>query len=118
MPLGSIQVWKGGVGVCCWKFSGLFQAWHALLNLHVHPPISGNCAKVVLGNNLFGYDGKGNFHILVPVHRCVLNKKLMSNVRNWALGVDTILLSRQLFVVRLAQDVVVTPENPVFCHHK
>ena len=57
-------------------FSGLFQAWHALTNIHVHPPISGNCAKVVLGNNFFRDNGKGDFHILVPVHRCVVIKKI------------------------------------------
>ena len=29
-----------------------------------------------MGNNLLGGDGKGNFHILVPVHRCVVIKKI------------------------------------------
>ena len=31
-------------------FSGLFQVKHFYQNLHLHPPISGKCAKVVLGN--------------------------------------------------------------------
>ena len=44
----------------------------ALPNLHVQSPISGKCKKFVLGNNLFGYDGKGNLSILIPVHRCVV----------------------------------------------
>ena len=58
------------------NFAGLYQAWHALPNIHLHPPISGECVKVVLGNNFFGDYGKGNFHVLVPVHRCVVIKKI------------------------------------------
>ena len=53
-------------------FSGVFHAQHVISNLHVHPPISGECAKIVLRNNFFRDDGKGNFNILVPVHRCVV----------------------------------------------
>ena len=95
---------------------GDFSAWHALPNIHVYPPISDECTKVVLGNNFFGDDGKGNFHILVPFHRWVVISFMLSSVRNRASGVDTVLSSRHLFVVRLAQDVVVTPENLVFRH--
>ena len=54
------------------KFSGLFQAWYTLLNIYVNPPISGKCVNVVFGDNFFGGDGTGNFHILVPIHRCVV----------------------------------------------
>ena len=36
------------------------------------PPIGDKCTKVVLDDNFFGGDGKGNFYILVPVHRCVV----------------------------------------------
>ena len=95
-------------------FAGLFQAWHALPNLHIHPPISGECARVVLGNIFFRDDGKGNFHILVPVHRCFEIKKLMSSVRNRASDVNTVLLRRHLVVVRLAHNVVVTPGESCF----
>ena len=67
-----------------------------------------------MGNNLFGDDGKGKFNILIPVHRCVVVFFLMSIVRNRALGVYTVLLSRHLVVARLAQDVVATPEKSSF----
>ena len=41
----------------------------------------------------------------------------MSIVRNQASGGNTVLLSRHLVVVRLAQDVVVTPRNPFVATH-
>ena len=91
------------------KFSSMFQAWHALPNLHVHSTISGECAEVVLGNNFFRDDGKGNFHIIVPVHRCVVIYFWMSSVRKGASGVNTVMLIKHLVVVRPAKDVVVTP---------
>ena len=90
------------------NFPGLFKAWHAFLNLNVHPPISSECAKVVLGNNFFMDDGQRKFHIFVPVYRYVVIIIKMYIVRNRASGVYTILLSRHLVLVRLAQDMVVT----------
>ena len=48
--------------------SVLLQTGHALVDLHVDPPIRDKGAELVLGNDLFGDYGQGHFNTLIPFH--------------------------------------------------
>ena len=52
----------------------LLQPGHAFSDFHKNSAIRGERAELILGNDLFGDNVQGNFHILVPLHRGIVVK--------------------------------------------
>ena len=54
--------------------AGLFQAWHAFVDLQVHPSVGCKLAEVVLGDNFFRKYVQADLHILIARHRSIVIK--------------------------------------------
>ena len=52
--------------------AGLFQAWHAFVDLQVHPSIECELAEVVLGYYFFRNYVQADLHILISRHRGIV----------------------------------------------
>ena len=95
--------------------AGLFQAWNAFADLQVYPYVRCKLEEVVLGDDLLREYCQADFHILVTPHRGVVIKILNVKSDERSPGVEIVLFKMHLFVVKLAQLVVVSPgkSNPL-----
>ena len=85
----------------------LFQAWHASVDLQVHPSVGCELVEVVLGDDFFRKYLQADLHILIARHGSIVIKYLISRVSKRAQGVEMVLFKSRLIVIKLEQLVVV-----------